>query len=213
MIPASSRRLSDCIGLFLEDSSCRGMSGRRHLFGKRVCPYPALPHAPPSPPLSALPGALPTSLDPKPAGSRSQRGCETESRRPGDQRRQHRAAQHPASQGASAPAFRKASCCPTHRADGDGRRGKVAVTPSHVIPCRWPSMPCCWDHSWRGTKVWPEASHRPRAQGCTCGHEEESGGTIGVGQMLRSQFPMQKTWIPSLVGEPSPTRPGAAEPT
>lgn len=162
MIPASSRRLSDCIGLFLEDSSCHGMSGRRHLFGKRVCPYPALPRAPPSPLLSVLPGALPTSWDPKPAGSRSQRGCETESRRPGDQRRQHRAAQHPASQGASAPAFRKASRCPTCRADGVGRRGKVAVTPSRVIPFRWPSMPCCWDHSWRGTKVWPEASHRPQ---------------------------------------------------
>lgn len=65
-----------------------------------------------------------------------QKGCETESRRPGDQRRQHRAAQHPASQGASAPAFRKASRCPTHRADGDGRQGKVAGTPSRVIPCR-----------------------------------------------------------------------------
>lgn len=73
MIPASSRQLSDCIGLFLEDSSCRGMSGRRHLFGKRVCPYPALPCAPPSPPLSALPGTLPTSWDPKPARSHARR--------------------------------------------------------------------------------------------------------------------------------------------
>lgn len=42
VIPASSR-LSDCIGLFLETSSCGGMSGRRHLFGERVCePCPAL---------------------------------------------------------------------------------------------------------------------------------------------------------------------------
>nr|CAI9703087.1 unnamed protein product [Rangifer tarandus platyrhynchus] len=96
-------------------------------------PVPALPCAPPSPPLSALPGALPTIWDPKPSGSRSQRGCEIESRRPGDQRRQHRAAQHPASQGASAPAFRKASCCPTRGADGDERRGKVAVMPSQPL--------------------------------------------------------------------------------
>lgn len=35
--PALSRRLSDRIGLFLETSSCSGMSGRTHLFGERVC--------------------------------------------------------------------------------------------------------------------------------------------------------------------------------
>lgn len=98
------------------------------------------------------------------------------------------------------------------RAGGEGRQDKADMKPLAVIPFCWPSMPCCWGHSWRGVEVRLRHPTTHWAQGFTCGHKEGSGGTGGVVQGLRSYLPMQKTRVPPLVGELSPTRPGAAEP-
>lgn len=106
----------------------------------------------------------------------------------------------------------KPHAAPPCRAGGEGRQGKVDVKALAVDPLCWPLMPCCWGHSWRGVEVRLRHPTTHWAQGFTCGHKEGSGGTGGVVQGLRSHLPMQKTRVPSLVGDLSPTRPGAAEP-